>query len=199
MNDPYKHFQEAIDRFDAANEADPNLEMSEGKACPKELLYAQRMTARLAQYEPDASEALRLAARAQHICRWKIPRNEYSLDRDGYRLWRTALAQMHGDIAAEIMRQVGYPENMCAQVSALLQKDRMTLAESDGQTLEDVVCLVFLEFYFVPFAAQYSPAKLASIVRKTWNKMSARGQQAALALAPLWPADLRVIVQQAVA
>lgn len=193
------NFQEALARFDAANAADPHCELSEGKAYPKELLYAQRMTAWLGKYEPNASEILKLAAHAQHICRWKIPRSEYPLDRDGYKQWRSALAQMHGDIATEIMQQVGYSENVCAQVRALLMKDRVKLAEHDGQTLQDVICLVFLEFYFVPFAAQYSTPKLTGIVRKTWRKMSVRGQQTALTLAPLWSAELLEIVQQAIA
>lgn len=191
-------FKEAIARFDAANAADPNKEMFEGKEYPKELLYAQRMTAWLDKYEPDASEALQLAARAQHICRWKIPRSEYPMGRDGYNLWRTTLAKMHGELAAGIMQQVGYDEQMCEQVKALLMKDRIKLADPDGQTLEDVICLVFLEFYFVPFAPQYSEAKLTGIVRKTWRKMSERGRKTALTLAPLLPADLLEIVKRAV-
>lgn len=193
------HFKEAIARFDAANAADPNKEMFEGKEYPKELLYAQRMTAWLDKYAPDASEALQLAARAQHICRWKIPRREYPMDRDGYNQWRTTLAKMHGDIAAEIMREVGYDEQMCEKIKALLLKDRIKLADPDGQTLEDVVCLVFLEFYFVPFAPQYNEIKLASIVRKTWKKMSERGHQTALTLLPLLPANLIEVVKKAVA
>lgn len=191
-------FREAIDRFDAANVADPNTEVCEGNEFPKELLYAQRMTAWLNKYQPDASEALQLAARAQHICRWKIPRNEYPLGRVGYNKWRSTLAKMHGDIAAEIMQQVGYDEAMCERVKALLLKDRMALADHDGQTLEDVICLVFLEFYFVPFAPQYSELKLSGIVRKTWRKMSLRGRQTALTIAPRWSTDLLAIVKKAI-
>ena len=193
-----EHFNEAIARFDAANAADPNKEVFEGKEYPKELLYAQRMTAWLDKYQPDASEALRLATRAQHICRWKIPRRDYPMDRDGYNKWRTTLAKMHGDITAEIMHQVGYDEQMCGQVKALLMKDRIKLAGEEGQTLEDVICLVFLEFYFAPFAPQYSAPKLTSIVRKTWRKMSERGHQTALTLAPNWPADLLEIVKKTI-
>jgi hypothetical protein len=155
-----EHFNETIARFDKANAEDPNKEVFEGKEYPKELLYAQRMTAWLDRFEPDASEPLRLAARAQHICRWKIPRREYPMDRDGYNKWRTTLAKMHGDIAAGIMQQAGYDEQMCEQVKALLMKDRIKLAGPDGQTLEDVICLVFLEFYFTPFAPEYSAKDL---------------------------------------
>ncbi len=191
------HFNETIELFDRANAEDPNKETFEGKEYPKELLYARRMTAWLDKYEPDASEALRLAARAQHICRWKIPRKEFPMDRDGYNKWRTTLAKMHAEIAAGIMQQTGYDENMCGQVRSLLMKDRIKTAGPDGQTLEDVICLVFLEFYFAPFAPQYSAPKLTSIVRKTWKKMSERGHQTALTLAQKLPADLLEIVKKA--
>lgn len=193
------HFNEAIMKFDAANLEDPNKEVFAGKEYPKELLYAQRMTEWLEKYQPDASEALRLATRAQHICRWKIPRSEYAMDRDGYNKWRTTLAKMHGDIAAEIMAQVGYDTQMCEQVKTLLLKDRIKLAGQDGQALEDVICLVFLEFYFIPFASHYTDQKLTSIVRKTWRKMSERAHQTALTLAPTFPANLLEIVKKAIA
>lgn len=199
MTEVSVRFKEAIARFDAANAEDPNKEVFEGKEHPKELLYAQRMTTWLDKYEPNASEALQLATRAQHICRWKIPRSEYPLGRTGYNNWRTTLAKYHGDIAAAMMKQVGYDENMCERLKALLMKDRIKLAGHDGQTLEDVICLVFLEFYFVPFAPQCNEPKLIGIVRKTWRKMSERGRDTALTLAPRWPADLLETVKKAIA
>lgn len=198
MTDQSPRFAEAMARFDAANAADPNIEMFDGKKYPKELLYAQRMTAWLNKYLTDAPEALQLAARAQHICRWKIPRNEYPMGRVGYNDWRTRLAKMHGELATEIMREVGYDPQMCERVRKLLMKDRMQTDDVDGQILEDVICLVFLEFYFVPFAPQYNEQKLSGIVRKTWRKMSERGRQTALTLAPLWPPELLEMVKKAV-
>ena len=191
-------YHEAIARFDAANAVDPNIETVDGRSYPKELLYAQRMSAWLNKYQPDASEALYLAARAQHICRWKIPRKEYPMGRVGYNDWRTELAKMHGELATGIMREVGYDEQMCERVRKLLMKDRMEAGEGEGQILEDVICLVFLEFYFVPFAPKYSEQKLSGIVRKTWRKMSERGKQTALTLAPAWPPELLEMVKKAV-
>ncbi|MFW2377494.1 MAG: DUF4202 family protein, partial [Cellulophaga baltica] len=47
---------------------------------------------------------------------------------------------------------------------------------------EDVICLVFLEYYFEPFAQKYSEEKLIDILQKTWRKMSKEGQEAALKL-----------------
>jgi Domain of unknown function (DUF4202) len=56
--------------IDAANSADPTLVQAEGRLVPAELLYGERMSAALAEFMPDASEALTIAARGQHIERW---------------------------------------------------------------------------------------------------------------------------------
>ena len=63
-------FERAVALFDAANAEDPNRD--EGQ--PKELLYAMRMSEMIDRYAPEASEAARLAVRAQHIRRWTVPR-----------------------------------------------------------------------------------------------------------------------------
>ncbi len=192
-------FNNAIARIDAANAEDPNKEVFEGKEYAKEILYAQRMTAWLDKYDPSASEALKIAAHAQHIRRWAIPRERYPMDRKGYDQWRITLAKFHGDTTAAIMREVGYDDATIERVRTLLLKDRIKLIPDEGQVLEDVICLVFLQYYFVPFAPHYSEPKLIGIVRKTWRKMSERGHEEALKLAPLWPADLLETVKKALA
>ncbi len=174
-------FEEAIRQFDIANSADPNLEEWEGKSFPKELLYAQRMTQRLAQFAPEASEALQLATRSQHICRWEIPRSDFPMDRTGYNQWRTKLRRFHADKAAGILKKVGYHSDIIERVRFLVLK-RQLKRDQETQTLEDVICLVFLEFYFDAFALKYSEEKLVDILRKTWGKMSDMGQKAALLL-----------------
>lgn len=199
MTNESSRFQQAIARIDAVNAQDPNKEIFEGVEYPKEILYSNRMTACLDKYQPDASEALKLAARAQHIKRWAIPRSEYPMNRKGYDDWRVTLAKFHGDTTAGIMREVGYDEATIERVRTLLLKDRIKLIPDEGQVLEDVICLVFLEFYFVPFAPHYSEPKLIGIVRKTWKKMSERSHGEALKLAPLWPAELLASVQKALA
>ena len=65
-------FETAIALIDKANSEDINTYEVAGIQYPKELLYSQRMTRKLLQFKPDASKALQIAARAQHICRWKI-------------------------------------------------------------------------------------------------------------------------------
>ncbi|MCY3842354.1 MAG: DUF4202 domain-containing protein [Acidobacteria bacterium] len=182
-------------RFDAANAEDPRREPVDGEPQPRELVYAQRMTAALDRFAPDAPEAVRLAARCQHIRRWTIPRDRYPAGRDGYRRWRTDLGRFHAETAAEILREVGYDEATVVRVGALLRKERLK-ADPDVQLLEDVICLVFLQHYLADFAAQHDDEKLTDILRKTWRKMSDRGRAAALQID--LPDGLRALVRRAV-
>jgi hypothetical protein len=187
-------FATTILKIDLANSADPNRELLDGNLYPKEVLYSRRMTDWLDRLAPDASELLRLAAHGQHICRWTIPRDRYSMTRPGYLRWRSDCQKMHAEKLGEIMRTVGYEEADIARVQSLVRKERLKL-DPETQLLEDVICLVFLESYFSDFAQQHDEAKLVDIVRKTWKKMSARGQEAALTL-PM-PESARRIVEKA--
>src|SRR5215471_282133 len=189
-----ERFKAAIARFDAANAEDPTTEIFQGVVYPKELLYAQRMTAWLDKLAPDASEVLRLAVRCQHIRRWTIPRHTYAMDRRGYLRWRTTLTKFHADTAAAILRDVGYDEATIQRVQRLLRKERLK-RDPEVQCLEDVICLVFLEHYLAAFATQHDEAKVLDILCKTWTKMSARGHEVALTL-PMSP-EARRLVEQA--
>jgi hypothetical protein len=170
-------FEWAIRAFDAANADDPRKLGGEAA----EVLYARRMTEWLSRLYPEASEALQLAARSQHIRRWEIPRATYPMDRAGYHRWRTTLYSFHGDVAAKILKEAGYPEEMIARVRSLLKKEKLK-ANPEAQALEDVICLVFLENYFAEFAEQHDEEKIIGILRRTWKKMSTVGQKAALGL-----------------
>ena len=182
---------EALRRFDEANAEDPNTEMVDGQPLPKELVYGQRMSARLAVFAPDAPEIVRLAARAQHIRRWEVPRDGYPEGRAGYLKWRTDLGKRHADIAGEIMKDVGYDAGTIERVQTLLRK-RGLKTDPDVQLMEDVICLVFLEHYFHDFAQKHDEEKLVPIVQKTWKKMTDKAHEAALAL-DYAPEDLAVI------
>lgn len=191
-------FDDAIARIDEANAADPNFETFEGRAWPKELLYGQRMSAWLDRIAPNASEALRLAARAQHIERWHIPRKDYADGKKGYHLWRTTLYRFHAERAGKILAAVGYDPETIERVGALLQKKHLR-SDLEAQTIEDAACLVFLENYFADFAVKHDEAKIIDIVRKTWAKMSPNGHAAALDLAGQLPAEARRLVEAALA
>jgi hypothetical protein len=191
-------FAAAIAQVDAANGHDPNTETIAGVAGPKALVYADRMSAMLARFFPDASEALLLAARCQHIERWKIPRSDYPQTRAGYQQWRTTLREFHADRAAGILRDVGYDDATIDRVRALIRKEKMK-SDPDAQALEDVVALVFLENYledFVATHADYDEAKFGDILQKTARKMSARGRAAARTDIVL-PEALRAVITTA--
>lgn len=185
---------EALRRFDVANADDPNTELVDGHALPKELVYGQRMSARLSVFAPEAPETVRLAARAQHIRRWEVPRESYPEGRAGYLKWRTDLYKWHGEVAGAIMKDVGYDDAAVARVKTLMRK-RGLKSDPDVQLLEDVICLVFLEHYFHDFAQKHPEEKLITIVRKTWNKMTERAQDAALALE--YPPNDRSVIEKA--
>ncbi len=174
-----ERFQQAIAAFDKLNSQDPNQEEFEGKLYPKEFLYAKRMSDRLLAFVPNASEALQLAARCQHICRWEIPRSTFPLGRKGYNQWRSKLKTFHSEKAVEILEEVGYEQLIIERVRFLVLKKQLK-KDVETQALEDVICLVFLAYYFEKFAAKHPEEKVIDILRKTWRKMSPEGQQAAL-------------------
>ena len=189
-----ERLQDAIARIDAANAEDPNREFVDGAARPKEVVYAERMTGWLEKLAPEASEALRIAARAQHIERWTMPRAEFPDGREGYLRWRTTLAKFHAERTAGIIAEAGYDEAVIDRVKGLLRKHRLK-TDPEVQTLEDVACLVFLESYFADFSKKHDEAKVIGILQKTWAKMSPRGHDAALALD--MPAEARALVEKA--
>jgi hypothetical protein len=137
------------------------------------------MSQKLLQFKPDASRALQIAARAQHICRWKIARDEYPMDRVGYLKWRETLKKMHADITADILKEVGYEDEFIERVSFLINK-KLIKKNEESQAIEDVICLVFLDYYFEEFAAKHEDEKLIDILQKTWVKMSEEGHAEAL-------------------
>lgn len=177
------HYQAAIAAFDRANSEDPNKDTADGMQYPKELLYAQRMTEMQQRYAPEASEAVKLAVRAQHIQRWKIPRSDYAMDKPGYMLWRTTLYKFHAQTAGTLMKEVGYDDEMIGRVQSIVSKKELK-TNPETQLMEDIVDLVFIEHYMMGFATshpEYDEAKWILIIKKTWNKMSPRAHEFALA------------------
>ncbi len=165
--------------IDAENAQDPNQDIYQSVSYPKELLYSNRMYEKLMQFYPNASEAVQIASKAQHICRWKIVRESYPMDRIGYLTWREDLKKFHAKTTAQILYKVGYEEAFIARVSFLIEK-KLLKKDEETQLLEDVICLVFLEFYFEAFVDKHDKEKLKNIIVKTWNKMSEKGHQEAL-------------------
>jgi hypothetical protein len=180
-------FQDAIARIDAANAQDPH---------GNELPYAQRLSGWVERLAPDASEELRLAARAQHICRWMSPRASYPPGRIGYLKWREDLKQFHAQKAGEILRETGYDGPTVTRVQDLIRK-RNFPRNPEGRVLEDALCLVFLETQFAETAAKTGDEKMIGILQKTWRKMTPQAQEIALTI-PMTP-ECRALVEKALA
>jgi len=183
--------QLAFAAIDAVHAEDPEKDAG-GR--PKELVYAERMSAWLDRLSPQASEALRLAVRCQHLRRWAIARASYPEGKTGYLRWRKDESLAHAALAGEILRHAGYDAEAVKRVQSLVKKERIK-HDPEAQALEDVTCLVFLEHEFAPFAAKHPEEKLIDILRKTWPKMSEAGHAAALGID--FPPALRTIVNKA--
>ncbi len=174
-------YQKLISEIDRLNSQDPNKVQINGTKIGKELLYSHRMLARLLSMAPDAPETLKIAVYGQHITRWKIPRKSFPENRSGYLQWRKALANYHAQNLSTLMLDAGYSEREAEQVCRLVTKKDLA-RDFHTQTLEDVACLVFLEYYLAPMQEKHSQEKLIQVLRKTWRKMSDRGQKLALEL-----------------
>jgi len=186
-------FRRAIAALDAAHAEDPD---KDDAGIPKELRYAQRMSAWLEKLAPNASDALRLAVRCQHLRRWSMARSAYPEGKVGYLRWRKESALAHAALAGDILARAGYGAETVQRVQSLVKKERVK-HDPEAQRVEDAACLVFLEFEFAAFAAKHDEAKLVDILRKTWPKMSPQGQAAALALR--LPARLLKLMEKALA
>ncbi|KAJ55167.1 glutamyl-tRNA synthetase [Actibacterium mucosum KCTC 23349] len=170
--------------IDTLNAADPDLE--DGR--PKELIYGERMSAEAQRLFPSASDLLQIAARGQHVERWVLKRADYPEGRTGYLTWRRDLGRHHADTVTGLMADAGYGAEERDKVGAMLRKEGLK-RDPDVQALEDVICFVFLKWYFAPFAAKHPAEKVQSIVEKTARKMSPAARARVLDEFEL-PADL---------
>ena len=180
--------------LDAAHAGDP--ERIDGVAA--ELRYADRISHWVGQLVPHPSPALALAARAQHLERWVIPRSDFPLDKPGYLRWRKSVQLRQGARAREILLAAGCDATLAERVAVLVAKG--AARDAEGQALEDAACLTFIEGELAEFAAQhveYPRAKFVDIIAKTWRKMSPAARDLALGLT-LDP-EVKALVVDAVA
>ncbi len=188
---------QAIQAFDAIHREDPKKVIFGEEELPWSLHYHERLTHWVKYLAPDASEALLLAARCQHLRRWTIPRDSYPMNKSGYKQWRKTLAQSHAREAGRVLHEIGYEQETLDHVAGLLQKLRLKL-DLEVQLFEDAICLVFLENELSEFAQQHDEGKLLDILEKTWKKMSPQGHQPALELARQLPDQAQALVYKAV-
>lgn len=190
MREPGARFESALAAIDEANSRDPS---------GKELEYSRRMSAMLERFAPGAPESVRLAARAQHVERWKTPRQSYPAGRQGYLEWRTHMYGLHADTAARLLAQAGYDAATIERVKSAVAKRRLR-TDPEAQLLEDVSALVFIEHTLAAFAGQhpdFDEAKWLGILGKTWRKMSPRAREFALAGGVSIPSELVPLVKKA--
>ena len=177
--------------IDAANAADPRREDGE----PVELLYGRRMTAEQERLFPDASDALAIACRGQHVERWLLPRGDFPEGREGYLTWRREQGRRHADRVMELMRGAGCDDADIDAAGRMLRKEGIK-RDPQVQALEDVACFTFLRHYLGDFATTQDPDALIRIVAKTARKMSPEARARALAEFPM-PDVLAEAVRQA--
>lgn len=173
--------QNVLNAIDTINETDTNVTVVDGISQPKELVYGRYMTACLEKYWPEADENLQIAVRAQHVKRWQLKRADFPIGKQGYLTWRKALGLFHAATAKAVMLAHGYSD-LDAEATAVIIRKQNLKSSSNSQTLEDVACLVFLQYYFDEFAAKHKEDKIIRIVQLTWRKMSTKGQEIALSL-----------------
>lgn len=168
----------------------------DGVVRPRALLYGMRMTAWLKELAPEASIPLQLAARAQHIGRWRIPRTDYPAGRAGYLAWRRAAGAFHADTVGAILEAVEFDGPVVQRVQSLVRKQHLK-TDDEAQILEDVACLVFLANELEEFADKHPRDKVVHILQRTWKKMSSRGH--AVAASVTLPPTVASLVREATA
>jgi len=181
FNIEMNRFETAISRFDELNSKDPNKIIVNGDWMPKELHDAIAMSRWIDTLYPNASEAVRLAARCQHICRWEKPRSNYPEGRSAYLQWRNDLKKFHADLSEKILKALGYDNATIETVRTLNLKNGLH-KNPEVQSIEDALCLVFLETQLESYISKWPEDKTVEILRKTWAKMSQTARDAALKL-----------------
>ncbi len=172
---------QAFKAFDNYNQKDPHVFVWGDLSYPQEYFLALKLYEWVLKLDPNADEELLLASRSQHIGRWEIPRETYPDGREAYLKWRKDLALFHAEKASSIMKEAGYDDEQIARVKQIILKQKLKV-DADVQTIENALCLVFLEFQYEDFYPKHSSEKVVNILRKSLLKMDSHGHQFALGL-----------------
>lgn len=181
----------AFAALDETQADDPNTITVRGVERPKELAHAELAVEWVRRLQPDASDALLLAARAHHLRRWEVPRDSQPPGRAGYLKWRTGLERQHAELAAQVLAAAGVDATTIARVQDIVRKRRLK-HDAEVQVFEDALCLVFIETQFAELAGKLEEDHMVEVVAKTLDKMTAAGRSAALSL-PLDDEAVRLV------
>jgi hypothetical protein len=176
-----ERLQRVFAAIDAVNAEDPHRVEVDGRQVPAELVYGQRITETLHRMVAEPSEPMRIAARGQHIGRWRLARKSYPEGRAGYLAWRRQQRVNQAEKLGQIMAAEGYGADDIVRVGILIRKENM-LADAEVQIFEDIICVMFFEHYLGDFVSRVEQEKLADILVKTWRRMSPLGRRYALML-----------------
>lgn len=189
-------FGRAVAALNAAHDQDPERRHRDGQEQPVERVWCDSVAAWVCRLAPEASAALKLAAHAQHLERWRDPRSAWPAGRSGYLRWRKAQQRRHAERAEQLLRAAGLEAGLIDRVQQLIRKQSLA-SDPEAAVLEDAACLTFLELDLEAFADRHERADVLRILGKTWLKMSPAGREAALALT--LPARSAELVEEALA
>lgn len=165
--------------IDVVNANDPRTHDTE----PLALVQGRKAEAWVARLDPDASVALKLAARAHHLRRWELPRSDYPQGRAGYLRWRRDQRERHGRDLVALLSPAGVHESVAARAAEIVSKKGLG-SDHEVQTFEDAVSLSFLETELRAVIDRLDDdSKVADIVAKTLAKMSGGGREQTRSLA----------------
>ncbi len=167
--------EQARTAIDAANADDPHKCDGEALALVQGRL-AEDWVVRL---DPNASPALRLAARAHHLRRWVVPRSDYPDGRPGYLRWRRDQKQRHASELSEILERAGVDQAAVDRAATIVAKIGLG-SDPEVQVVEDAVCLTFLATQLDATADRLDEDRMVGVIVKTLTKMSDEGRSRAL-------------------
>lgn len=168
----------AVAALNAAHDEDPHRRLHQGVERPVERVWCDTVADWVMRLAPGASAALRLAAHSQHLERWQDPRSNWPEGRAGYLRWRKARQRAHADRAQQLLADAGCEHRLIERVQQLIRKEQLA-RDPEAALLEDAACLTFLELDLADFAARHDREDVLRILRKTWQKMSPAGRNAA--------------------
>ena len=110
--------------------------------------------------------------------------------------WREALKSFHAQKVGEILKDAGYEGGFIQTVKSIMLKKQLK-QDADTQTLEDALCLVFLETQFEDLKEKEPEEKMREILVKTWRKMSPKGRDMSFGIK--LPYELQRVLEDALA